>query len=327
MYRVLVPAVVLMTCFGTAAAQGADWASDLFKSNSHDFGTVARAAKTEHTFTFKNETNSTIRISNVRASCGCTTPIVPKQVINPGETGEIIARFNTGSFLGQRGATLTVVFTQPTYREVTLRVDGYVRRDIVCNPGAIEFDKAQLGEKVRREIDIQYAGKPDWKIEAVECKNENIQFELNETRRDSGRVGYKLVAEWEPGVEGYLQDEVTLRTNDRSRPTIPLAVGGQAASAIQVSPQALFLGDVASTGNAQKTLIVRSAEEFRITEIVCEDKRFDFKYSEDAKKLHTIQMSFDPTGIVGEVDGLVKVITDVNANAAVEIQVSGTVVE
>ena len=56
-------------------AQSVDW-KEVFPVRKHNFGTVAVAAKTEFRFPVKNESAQTIHIRKVRASCGCTTPIV-----------------------------------------------------------------------------------------------------------------------------------------------------------------------------------------------------------------------------------------------------------
>ena len=51
-----------------------------------------------------------------------------RRVVNPSlktyEEGSIHATFNTPSFLGQRGATLTVMFDKPFYAQVQLHVKG-----------------------------------------------------------------------------------------------------------------------------------------------------------------------------------------------------------
>ena len=46
------------------------------------------------------------------------------------EKGAIVATFNTNSFHGQRGATLTVIIDKPFYAEVQLHVRGYIRSDV-----------------------------------------------------------------------------------------------------------------------------------------------------------------------------------------------------
>ena len=45
-----------------------------FESEIHNFGTIAEGDPAVHEFTFKNAGDQPIIISNVKASCGCTTP-------------------------------------------------------------------------------------------------------------------------------------------------------------------------------------------------------------------------------------------------------------
>lgn len=80
-------------------ASGADWAQKLFKETKHDFGTVSRNAKTEYAFVLENCFEEDVHIASVRSSCGCTKPIITKNTLKAWEKGEILAQFNTKSFL------------------------------------------------------------------------------------------------------------------------------------------------------------------------------------------------------------------------------------
>ncbi len=131
--------IVMMAALGLLLCQtsvfSSDWARSMFTATSHDFGTVARAAKTEYRFEFENRSNQTLHVRSVRTSCGCTTPTIETETVQPGGTGVILAKFNTHSHTGQRQATVTVTFDRPQFAEVQLLVKGYIRSDIVFNPG------------------------------------------------------------------------------------------------------------------------------------------------------------------------------------------------
>jgi hypothetical protein len=67
-----------MRSFAVATAIVALWvcpthaiqSSNMFASTSHDFGTVARAAKTEHRFYFDNPYDKPLHVRSARTSCG-----------------------------------------------------------------------------------------------------------------------------------------------------------------------------------------------------------------------------------------------------------------
>ena len=76
--------------------------------NRYEFGTVKQGDLVKHTFTFRNTGSEPLVISNVAASCGCTTPEYTKEPVMPGKTGKITAVFNTAGKMGQQNKTMTV---------------------------------------------------------------------------------------------------------------------------------------------------------------------------------------------------------------------------
>ena len=211
--------MVMTFCISFSTADGADWANQAFENRHHNFGNVARAARVEHIFEFTNPFQQTLQVAAVRASCGCTTPVILTKSVKPGESGQILARFNTRSFLGQRGATLTVVFNSPRPGEAQLRVDGYVRKDVVCDPGELAFGTIQRGTPSVKSVDIMYAGQANWKILNAESAITGLDLHVEETSRQDGRVNYLLTATYTPtDTVGYLNGDIYLRTSDRSQP-------------------------------------------------------------------------------------------------------------
>ena len=95
--------LVVLLLAAPCAAQ--EWADKMFETRSHDFGTIARAAKAEFAFELTNLYLEDVHIASVRASCGCTTPRIEKETLKTYEKGAIIAHINSESFLGRQGAT------------------------------------------------------------------------------------------------------------------------------------------------------------------------------------------------------------------------------
>lgn len=61
----------------------------------HNFGEIKESdGKVSHTFVVKNEGTTPLVISNVTASCGCTTPDWTKEPIPAGKTGEVKVTFD-----------------------------------------------------------------------------------------------------------------------------------------------------------------------------------------------------------------------------------------
>jgi Protein of unknown function (DUF1573). len=160
----LVAAVVVLA---PSAAPAQEWARKMFGETVHSFGTVARGSKAEHRFSFRNPYNETIHITGVRTSCGCTSPVVTKESLKTYETAEVIAKFNTRSFLGQHGATLTVTIDKPFPAEVQLRVSGNIRSDVSFDPPLADLGNVELGSGSERTVRVSHAGSTPWEISDV----------------------------------------------------------------------------------------------------------------------------------------------------------------
>ena len=80
-----------------------------FDRTTHDFGKILEAdGRVTTVFTFRNEGMSPLVLSNVRASCGCTTPKWTKEPIEPGQEGEITVTYNPNGRPGMFQKTITV---------------------------------------------------------------------------------------------------------------------------------------------------------------------------------------------------------------------------
>ena len=103
--------VVLAALAGTTYAQQAPakqaFAAFTWDSPSHDFGKIKQGTPVTHEFKFTNSGKSPLVITNVQASCGCTTPDWSKEPVMPGGQGFIKATYNAAS-PGAFSKTVTV---------------------------------------------------------------------------------------------------------------------------------------------------------------------------------------------------------------------------
>jgi hypothetical protein len=79
-----------------------------FETKEIDFGTHNEGDILDTVFKFKNTGEAPLVITNVKTSCGCTTPYWPKEPIQPGQTEQIKVRFNTNHKPGKQTKTITI---------------------------------------------------------------------------------------------------------------------------------------------------------------------------------------------------------------------------
>lgn len=300
-----------------------NWARSMFSNTSHDFGTVARAANTEFRFEFENRTKQTIHVRNVRTSCNCTSPSIVTETVQPGQIGVILAKFNTHSHTGSKQATVTVTFDRPQFAEVQLTVKGYIRSDIVFNPGEALFGNVQEGDSKSLTVDLDYAGRSDWKVVGLGCNDQFIQTGITELSRSGGRVKYRIDLTLKPDAPvGTLQSEVFVKTNDRSMTSVPLRMLANVQPTIAISPQLVALGDVKEGESVRQILVIRGQQPFRITEIYSDQFDISFDPIDEPKNLHTLPVTLTMKPGKGEIQGKIFVKTDLPGNTEVSVAAS-----
>lgn len=91
-----------------------------FAKKEHNFGTINEGDVVETTFAFKNTGKSELIITNASSTCGCTVPEYPKQPIMPGESGEILVKFNTAGKPNNQSKTVTLTTNTASGKETVV---------------------------------------------------------------------------------------------------------------------------------------------------------------------------------------------------------------
>jgi hypothetical protein len=95
-----------------------------FSSLEHDYGTVKQGGDGNCVFKFKNIGSEVLILSDVRKSCGCTTPTWSKEPVLPGQSGEIKVGYDTKN-IGQFSKNITVI-SNANNGTVVLTIKGNV---------------------------------------------------------------------------------------------------------------------------------------------------------------------------------------------------------
>ncbi|MCS7005739.1 MAG: DUF1573 domain-containing protein [Cytophagales bacterium] len=103
-----------------------------FAETEYFFGTIKQGDVIQHTFKFKNTGKIPLVISNITASCGCTTPEYTREPVPPGGEGEIKVEFNSAGKQGQQIRTVTITANTPEItHQLTLKGEVRVLDDVI----------------------------------------------------------------------------------------------------------------------------------------------------------------------------------------------------
>ncbi len=303
-----------------------NWADKMFQEKSHDFRMVGRGTKSVYHFDFTNLYEEDVHIAAVRTSCGCTTPTVSQKTLKTHEKASVKATFNTSSFVGQKSATVTVVFDRPAYAEVQLKVSGYIRTDITFEPSEINYGEIAAGTSPEQEVTITHRGNSDWEITDVRSHCRHLQVRLDPPQRSAGQVRYRMWVKLNDSMdEGDIRERLTLISNDQNFPTTEMAIAGRVRPSVSVSPAAVSLGTTAPDGTITRRIVIRGDEPFEIMDVQCADQRFQFKVPVGEKKVHLMSVEFKGDGTKTRISQEIRIVTSLPGDKSASCVVSGTV--
>ncbi len=300
------------------------WARDMFPVKAHNFGVVARGAKTQYEFEVRNLYAVDVHLAGVRTSCGCTSAALSKQTLKTYESAAVVATFNTGAFLGNRSATITVTIDEPQFAEVQLQVRGQIRGDVEVSPSALSFGAVDQGTSARQSVLVRRFGRTSWNIVDTRSSSDFLDLQVE----PAGQGAYRLTAVLKDNAPvGYFHRQIFLMTNDPGMPHLPVQVEGQITAPVTVSPSNLFLGAVPPGQKVQRKLVIHAKKPFRILSIEPQDERFSFEWKDTPRKLHLVPMTFSAGPNVAKVAETLTVMTDLADGASSTCHVSAAVVE
>jgi hypothetical protein len=319
--------LVLLSGLAAASTSSASWADAMFDGLSRDFGSVPRGPVVTHHFRFVNNTGAPVHISNVRVSCGCTAAQALHDFVQPGQESAILAQMDTRRFLGTKNVTIYVTFDQPHFEEVRLWVQANSRDDVSILPDTLAFGRIKRGTAPAAATTISLYGDPNWQIQNAVCESNYVLPSYKLVRRQGGEVAYQLSARLRPDAPpGRWYTDVWLTTTNPSMPQVRVPLTVEIEAALTVSPGSVVLGRVKAGTEAERKVIIRGVQPFKITGVIGTDGQLKVRdSSSESKTVHVLTITLRPRQ-AGELTRTVRVVTDLRGENNVEFTTQALVV-
>jgi hypothetical protein len=319
--------LVLLACLGAAGpAAAATWADQLFDELSKDFGSVPRGPTLTHHFRVVNKTNVPVNISGLRVSCGCVTPSALKYYLAPGEETAIVAQMDTTRFIGPKTVTIYVQFDRPSYEEVRLWVQANGRNDFNVNPDTLAFGQVKRGSTPANVVAITFYGNSDSRITEVKSESNYVLPSVREVRRLDSEVTYELIAKLRHDVPvGKWYTDIWMKTNNPEMPQVRVPLTVQIESALSITPDAISLGAIRANGESERRVILRGVKPFRIVRVQGTDKNLQVRDNTlDSKPVHILTVKLHAQQ-PGQLQRMLRILTDMPGDNRVDLRVSASV--
>lgn len=238
----------------------------------HDFGTVDRGMRVDHTFSVPNRGGGTLRIDHVKSSCGCTVAVLSEREVGPGEEARVAVSLDTARLTGRTSKTVNVYTNDPDVPVLGLTLAGQVTADLVLVPEPLYLGHVRRGEVTRREVTVM-PGRPGaaYRVERVEHTSPHVKARV-EPRGDG--PGQRLVVELDRDTPlGRFNEQLRLRTTSPREPELTLSVFGSVEGDVVVLPPQVTFGVTRGGTAPERDLYIRNrgARPIAVTRITVPD--------------------------------------------------------
>jgi hypothetical protein len=318
--------VLLAGIWAAAPAAAASWADAMFDELSKDFGSVPRGPTLKHPFRVVNKTGAPVNISSVRVSCGCVTATALKGYLRSGEETVVLAEMDTTRFTGPKSVTIYVAFDQPRAEEVRLWVQANGRNDFNVAPDTMAFGQVKRGTTPDAAVRITFYGNTEEQVTGVRCESNYVKPKLKEISRQESEVVYEVTAKLPEDIPaGKWYTDLWLQTANTSLPQIRIPLTVEIESALNVTPDAVTLGEIRQGTESERRVIIKGVKPFRVLKVTGTDALIDVRdNTPQSKMFHVLTVKLRAVQ-AGEVNRALSVVTDLPEDNKVEFQVHATV--
>ena len=331
-----------------------------FETLEHDFGTIKEADGPVTTeFVFTNNSENTIRITNVKASCGCTTPGWTKEEVAPGGTGFIQARYNPVNRPGpfKKSLTATIAGLQAPIRlYITGTVEGrpksieeqfpVVVGNLRMKYKAVNFGRIKTtGKQHYRYMEVYNEGQDSLRFASGYDAPHFIALKFEPEAlapNTKGRIRFAYNANGKNDL-GYFSDQVVFRTDESSDSEKPLNILAtieeyfppmtteEAASAprLSIKQTSKDLGTLNASTNVNVTIplsnLGKSVLEIRKITTSCDCITVKKKDTIDAGQEDNLELVLDTTGLKGRFYSAVYIFSNDPRKPTQMVRITGSV--
>ncbi len=187
-----------------------------------ELGDYIQGQKAEKVVQIQNAGTDTLRIGEVRATCGCTATLMSKKNLGPGEIGDLSITFDTHAYTGRATKQVYVGSNDSTQPKTTITFSANVTPVLTMNPQYFAFEKATLDTTMVRTVTITNGLLKDKvKITSVHTESDMIKLTLMKNELMPGEQT-QLQAEFHPTKTGSQQGDIELTTSHPNLPTVKI---------------------------------------------------------------------------------------------------------
>ncbi|MDR0754818.1 MAG: DUF1573 domain-containing protein [Prevotellaceae bacterium] len=353
---IFLPSILLFTF----AAVNAQTGKIVFENPSHNFGSNVpeKGGNVTHRFVFTNKGDAPVKIQNVTASCGCTTPAWTKELVAPGEQGFVDATYRPAGRPGYFKKNLNVT-SNGDPKMISLTISGTVVKEpltveeefpvalegIRLSEKAFAFSRVVISEKENKSSEIKVCSSSETPVE-ITFKNVPDYLKIQPVTLQPKEKGVikATYAQTKNSKYGTSIKEIEVFVNGKKLPEtltstitlIPAASGDQSAA----KPVLNFMNNNYTFSNIKQGSVVSNEYKFKnagqadlqilATNVVNSDNdnlKITFPKTVKPGEEGIIKVVLNTKKLKGPQDFNIEIITNSSSSPVSNVALRGTVIE
>jgi len=180
----------------------------------------------KHALQITNVGGDTLRISDVKASCGCTTAPLDKKVLLPGDTATVNISMDVSNRTGEQHKSITITSNDSTRSSISVGLTATVVRDVVATPEYFPpINDATKGHEDSTSVELRNAGEQPITIQPpvlTKAAEMIIRFDMDAPVTLQPGEARRVVAFVKPIKDGTSTAEVVFSTDGKREKEVKL---------------------------------------------------------------------------------------------------------
>lgn len=208
-----------------------------FDKTHHDFGRISPDKKVSAKYKVSNAGQAFLNITHINPSCGCTSTMLGKWSLAPGESSELEAAFDPKGNRGIVRKSIQVTSNDPKNPVVTLTLEADVVQDIMPSTTSVFF--TEVPRATPRKALVRLSSGNGQPVQVTEVKIPGAPYFTSQVHTEGNDAVLELTFDGRkvPGGQVRGVEAITIRTASASQPVVGLSAQWELKSYVNLKPE------------------------------------------------------------------------------------------
>jgi hypothetical protein len=275
-----------------------------FSELTADAGEVRSGPVLSHRFAFVNSGAEPAEIIDLRTTCGCLTPQVPKRLYAPGEAGSLVLEVNTLTQPpGPHAWRVQVLYHSGTHeQEIPLQLNAQLITEVTVQPSALTISAEHA---VSHELVLTDLRPKPLTVTAAKTTSPRLSAQMEEPSQDAQGHAVRRIhlAVGEDYPPGRYEEAMFLYTDDLAyrELKVPVTIVKRPKQAVSALPAQVDLAAAPGQPIPSRIVLIRGADDqgVQVERVTADDPAIHCQWVQGPNNAATVKVTIDRAQLRG----------------------------